>query len=199
MRTRKTRRNVTAEASPPSRLLLILSCPALVIVAMACAATHPRPVGDATRQAVGQGEGSRYDRAVDLYRRGLFEEARGVLEGELAGKPENPAAHLALLGWCGFRMGRPDLALHSFRGALALAPDNTDALEGVARSAARLGRTGEALEAVQALARLQPDAEIADVADQLLASPRAGSDRRLGTRPNRSTTRTSLSHRLSAR
>ncbi|HKY32821.1 MAG TPA: tetratricopeptide repeat protein [Candidatus Polarisedimenticolia bacterium] len=121
-----------------------------------------------------------YDRALALYRDGKFQEAAGLLEGALPTAGGGRAGHLSLLGWSRFRLKKHEQALSAFREALALSPQDADALEGVARSAARLGRDAEALDALVTLSRLHPDIEISDVADQVLARPDAAADHRLG-------------------
>src|SRR5678815_5062605 len=122
---------------------------------------------------------SPYDRALSLYREGKFNDASVVLESELEHPTGDATGYRALLGWCRYRLGRMNDALESFKAALALSPQNADALEGVARTAARLGRDSEAIDAVLTLTRLHPEVEIGDVANQVLGRAGALSDRRL--------------------
>jgi tetratricopeptide (TPR) repeat protein len=121
-----------------------------------------------------------YVRALALYKEGRIGPAAALLESALASSPTDPVGYHSLLGWCRYRQGRMDDALSSFKAALALSPQSADALEGLARSAARLGHDEEAFDAVLALARLHPEVEIGDLATQVLGKPGALSDRRLG-------------------
>ncbi len=125
-------------------------------------------------------EVSDYDRALSLYREARFAEAAAILEHALPRRPSGASGHHALLGWCRFRLGRFDAALASFKEALRLSPGSADALEGVARAAARLERDTEAIDAVVALSRAHPDANVADVAGQILGRAGRLQDRRLG-------------------
>lgn len=122
---------------------------------------------------------SPYDRALTLYREGRFNEASTILEQTLSASPADAVGYHALLGWCRYRSGQVPAALASFKAALALSPQSADALEGVARAAARLGRYTESVDALVALNRLHPKVEIDDVANQVLGRPGAVADRRL--------------------
>ncbi|HET6372638.1 MAG TPA: tetratricopeptide repeat protein [Candidatus Polarisedimenticolia bacterium] len=122
-----------------------------------------------------------YDEALELYKTEKFAEAGRILERELKTGPANAVGYLTLLGWCRYRQAQLEEARAAFESALKLAPDDADALEGRARAAARLGRSSDALDSVIALARLHPERQLDDVANQVLAKPGAQTDRRLST------------------
>ncbi len=120
-----------------------------------------------------------YEQALTFYRAERFEEAAGILEAAISGGVEDPLGYRILLGWCRLRQDRTGEALEEFTVALELAPGNTEALEGAARSAARLGRDEEALTFLLELSAAAPGKEIDPVANGILA--RGGSDRRIRT------------------
>ncbi len=159
---------------------LLLYCCAIFAVALPTAmsaAGNARPAsGNDVQQAPPPDP---YTRAIEMYRQGRFDVAAEILEAGLKTSPEGEAGYRTLLGWCRFRLGDIEAALSSFRRALALAPGDADALEGVARSAARLSRNDEAMDAVAKLARRHPDVDVSDVAEQVLARLGDVTDRRL--------------------
>ena len=111
---------------------------------------------------------SAYTQALALYRAGRFDQAVQILEGALKSSPNDPVGYFSLLGWCRYRLGRMEVALAAFEEALKLSPENADpadALEGVARASARLGRNR---------------VDLTDVADQVLGKPGTLEDQRLG-------------------
>jgi tetratricopeptide (TPR) repeat protein len=128
---------------------------------------------------------SGYIRALELYKEGRFEQAATILEAALRSSPTDPVGYHSLLGWCRYRQGRNQSALSSFEAALSLSAENADALEGLARTAARLGRSEEAMRAILTLSRLHPEIEIGDVASQVLDKVGAFTDHRLGRSPAR--------------
>ncbi|MGH9866552.1 MAG: hypothetical protein ACREAA_00100 [Candidatus Polarisedimenticolia bacterium] len=120
-----------------------------------------------------------YDQALDLYRAGQYKQAAALLERSMPDSGTERSGYLCLLGWSRWRLKETQPALAAFRKALALSPGNADALEGVARSAARLERDAEALEALLELARDHPEVEVGDLADQVFARPGSLEDHRV--------------------
>ena len=121
-----------------------------------------------------------YERALELYRAGRLDQASAILESALQTASSDEVGLHSLLGWCRFRQGRNSDALSAFTRSLDLAPDNADALEGLARASARLGRDKQALDAVVTLSRLHPEVDVGDVASQVLSRPGSLEDHRLG-------------------
>ena len=120
-----------------------------------------------------------YEKALALYRAGKIDQASSILESAVPAGPQEEAGLQSLLGWCRLRQGRNQAALSSFRRSLDLSAGNADALEGVARAAARLGRDEQALEAIVTLARIHPQTDLNDVASQVLGRTGSLGDRRL--------------------
>jgi len=163
------------------RTALLYHCAALALclpMAMTAAADVAHPINGAPSEQPVQPDD--YTRALDLYRQGRFADAAALLESGVSRPAPGEAGYRTLLGWCRFRLGRIPDALDSFRRALAVAPGDADALEGVARAAARLSKNDEALDAVAELSRLHPGVDVREVADQVLSRLGAVSDRRLG-------------------
>jgi len=162
------------------RHAIILSCCALVAACLVPAVSALAGVASTAEERTGaETTPDPYERAIAMYRQGRFEEAAVILETGLRTAPRGEAGYRSLLGWCRFRLGDVEEALASFRRALALAPGDADALEGMARAAARLSRNDEAMQAVAQLARQHPEVDVGDVAEQVLARIGAVSDRRL--------------------
>jgi len=144
---------------------------ASLLSALAWLATIAAPAAAADSPSI-------YQRALALYREERFSQASDLLESELNGPLARTAAHHVLLGWCRYRLDQNDLALASFKEALRGDAGSAEALEGVARSAARLGRTAEAMDAVVDLTRLHPEVEVDQIAESVGVGSGA-SDRRL--------------------
>src|SRR5262249_35818101 len=120
---------IPGDSSRPHRPHRIF--PAVIIIFIAgAAATAPEPAPQPAPPTP-------YEEALAMYRAGRFRDAATLRTKTLQTSPDSPAGYQALLGWCRYRLGDMQAALDSFREAVRTAPDNADALEGVARSAAR--------------------------------------------------------------
>jgi len=86
---------------------------------------------------------------------GRFEEAEGVLHGMLRVDPAEPRGHL-LLGNLRVAQGDPQAGLVEYDAALALDPRNIAALRNKASLLVRLGRRGDAAQALAAVLLLVP-------------------------------------------
>ena len=92
--------------------------------------------------------------AVSLYESGLYEEARDILS-DLAAREPRSASAPHYFGLTLLKRGEAGLALPELRIAVRLQPDNPEGHYALGQTPRRLGRDGEAAEAMPAAGRLR--------------------------------------------
>jgi tetratricopeptide (TPR) repeat protein len=97
-----------------------------------------------------------YARALELYHAGQLAPAVEILE-RTVGAGDATAAHLTLLGWCRLRWSEIEAAADAFAEAVAMQPDNAEAIVGRGYVELRRGQSGRAEASFRAALELEPN------------------------------------------
>jgi len=99
---------------------------------------------------------SPYARALELYHAGQLAQAVEILDRSVRAG-DATTAHLTLLGWCRLRRSEVDAAGDAFAEAVAMKPDNDEAIVGRGYVELRRGRSRQAEASFRAALELEPN------------------------------------------